>query len=80
MAITSSVSHSLLCSNHYQAAKVLLDAGSDVNAKGSIGITPVHVAAGLGFARVLELFLEQPNCNINAEVQCMYMYMVEHSV
>lgn len=58
----------LSCSNHYHAAKLLLDAGSDVNAKGNIGISPVHITAALGFSRLLGLFLEQPNCKVDEQV------------
>ena len=63
----------LLWSNHYHVAKLLLDAGSDVNAKGSLGRTPVHVAAALGFSRILGLFIEQPNCKIDSQV-CVYVF------
>ena len=40
-----------------------------------MGVTPVHVAAALGYYRVLELFLEQPNCNINAEVKFTELHL-----
>ena len=39
-----------------------------MNAKGMVGITPVHVTAALGFSRLLGLLLEQPNCKVNAQV------------
>ena len=50
-------------------AKLLLDEGSDVNAKGFSGGTPLHVASALGFSRILDLFLKQPNCKINEQVR-----------
>ena len=67
-----------LYSNHYHVAKLLLDEGSDVNAKGFSGGTPLHVASALGFSRILDLFLKQPNCKINEQVRnnILYMYNV----
>ena len=62
-------------SNHYQVAELLLDAGSDVNLKGIGGNTPIHIAAALGHCRLLKLFLNQPNPDVNPQVICSYMYM-----
>ena len=61
-------------SNHYHVAKLLLDEGSDVNARGNAGNTSMHVAAAMGFSRLLQLFLEHPKCDVNAQVH-MYTYM-----
>ena len=69
-------------SNHYQVAELLLDAGSDVNVTGYGGSTPIHIAAALGHCRLLKLFLNQPNPDVNSKVIIMqaykctlYMYM-----
>ena len=55
-------------SNHYETAKLLLEKGSDVNEKILEGATPIHIAAISGYSRLLRLFLQQPNCQINATV------------
>ena len=60
--------HCSLCSNHYEAAKILIEAGSDVNAKGETGLTPVHIAAALGYSRLLKLLLNTPSCKVDAQV------------
>ena len=61
------------CSNHYQVAKLLLDEGSDVNVAEITGYTPLHVAAMLGYARLLQLFLNHPKCQVNAQVGGLIM-------
>ena len=60
-----------VCSNHYYVVKFLLDEGCDVNARDLKGNTPLHVATGLGFSRLVALFLSQPNCQINPRVYNM---------
>ena len=60
--------HCSLCSNHCEAAKILIEAGSDVNAKGETGLTPVHIAAALGYSRLLKLLLDNPSCKVDARV------------
>ena len=66
-----------LCSNQYSVAKLLLDKGSDVNRIGYLGVSPVHMAAALGFSRILGLLLQQPNCKINIQVQYTHVYMLQ---
>ena len=57
-------------------AKLLLDEGSDVNARGHLGNTPLHVAAAMGFSRLLGLLLNHPKCDINAQVAShIYKYI-----
>ncbi|CAI8033698.1 E3 ubiquitin-protein ligase MIB2 [Geodia barretti] len=53
--------------NHYQVVKLLLDKGSDVNKRAARGTTPVHLAATLGFSRVLRLLIQHPDSDINAQ-------------
>ena len=48
--------------------KILLEEGSNVNERNECGATPVHMAAIAGYSRVLGLLLQQPNCDINAQV------------
>ena len=55
-------------SNHYHVVRILLKEGSNINERNEHGATPVHMAAVSGYSRVLGLFLQQPNCDINAQV------------
>ncbi|CAI8033700.1 E3 ubiquitin-protein ligase MIB2 [Geodia barretti] len=40
---------------------------SDINKRNDLGWTPVHIAAALGYSRLLGLFLEHPKCDMNAQ-------------
>ena len=60
-----------------ECAKLLLDAGADVNSKNAKDNTPLMVAAALGHYSVLRFLIDQPNINVNAQVQhdytCLYI-------
>ena len=47
---------------------MLLENGSSVNEKNVNGVTPVHIVTIAGYSRLLGLFLQQPNCQVNAKV------------
>ena len=49
-------------------AKVLIDAGADVNAKGCNGNTPLILAANGGQADIARLLLNHPNIDIHDQV------------
>ena len=51
-----------------ECAKLLLDAGADVNCRNAKDNTPLMVAAALGHHNVLKLLIAQPNIDINAQV------------
>lgn len=55
-------------SNNGMAAKILLDAGADVNSKDWNGVTPLAVAAALGHYNVMELVINHPGVRIDVQV------------
>lgn len=57
-------------------AKILLDAGADVNSKDWDGDTPLHLAAALGHYNVLELFVNHPSVQINVQVRVVIFLTV----
>jgi ankyrin repeat protein len=59
-------------SNRYQVAKLLLDEGSDVNARSCTDNTPVHVATVWGHSRLLALYLSHPKCLVDPQVHVYY--------
>ena len=50
------------------AAKLLIEAGADVNVKEFRGVTPIMMAAALGHAETLEAILASPVANVNVQV------------
>ena len=50
------------------AAKLLIEAGADVNVKEFRGVTPIMMAAALGHAETLEAILASPVANVNIQV------------
>ena len=58
------------CSNQLDPAKVLLDAGVDVNTKNRKGNTPIMVTAAVGNYKLLKFFASHPKINLHAQVLC----------
>ena len=56
-------------SNSGVAAKVLLDAGADVNTKNWDGLTPLALATFLGHYDVVELIITHPKVQVNVQVR-----------
>ena len=55
-------------SNQDDAAKLLLDAGADVNCKNAVGIFPLTLCTALGNYRVMKLFANHPKVNLHNQV------------
>ena len=53
-----------------EAVKQHLDAGADVNVKDTIGLTPLHMAAGDGRKEVAELLIAKGS-EVNAKIEGM---------
>ena len=66
-------------SNNATAAKILLDAGADVNAKDWNGVTPLAVAAALGHYSVMDLVINHPGVRIDVQVRDQSFECSEHS-
>ena len=49
--------HVIVWRNDVKAARLLLSAGADVNAKGDMAVTPLHVAVSRGNVAMAELLL-----------------------
>ena len=58
-------------------AKLLLEEGSDVNARSSAQNTPVHVATVWGHSRLLALYLSHPKCLVDPQVYTTYIIRQE---
>ena len=58
----------VVSSNSGIAAKLLIDAGANVNAKDANGTTPLSLAAALGHCSVVSALLESRNTDINFQV------------
>ena len=58
----------IFCSNQDEAAKLLLDAGADVNCKNAVGIFPLTLCTALGNYRVLRLLANHPKVNLHNQV------------
>ena len=56
------------CSNQPEAARLLLDAGANINCKNLKGNTPLMIAGALGHYNLLEILANHPKINIQAEV------------
>ena len=60
------------CRNQPEAARLLLDAGADINCKNLKGNTPLMIASALGHDSLLEMLANHPEINVQAEV-ALYM-------
>ena len=60
-----SLLHEASCNGQVNSARVLLDTGAHVNAKGYNGWTPLHYASNYGHPKLVRLLLEQ-GANLNA--------------
>ena len=60
------------CRNQPEAARLLLDAGADINCKNLKGNTPLMIASALGHDSLLEMLANHPKINVQAEV-ALYM-------
>ena len=60
----------LISRNNVEAAKLLVDAGADVNARDLKGGPPIEMAAALGNRQVLEVLVKAPSADVNAQVSC----------
>lgn len=58
-----------LSRNNEVAAKVLVDAGADVNSRSIKEDTPLMVAAAVGHYPVLKYLLQHPQIDLCAQVQ-----------
>lgn len=56
------------CSKSLECAKLLVDAGVDVNCRNAKDNTPLMVAAALGHYNILKFLLDQPKIEVNAQV------------
>ena len=57
-------------------AKLLLEEGSDVNARSSVQNTPVHVATAWGHSRLLALYLSHPKRLVDPQVYTSGVYVL----
>ena len=48
-----------------------------MNEKNKAGCTPLQIAAAMGFSRLLKLYLEHPECNINTQVRYLAFIIPE---
>lgn len=62
---------SLPLSDEDVAAKILIDAGANLNAKNHKGATPMIIAAVKGHVSVLKLLANHPNIQMTEQVQCL---------
>ena len=61
------------CSNAVEAARLLLEAGADVNARNSKRcITPIMIAGAVGHFKLLEIMATHPSADVNVQV---HMYI-----
>jgi len=59
--------HACAFNNQPEAARLLLDAGADINCKNLKGNTPLMIAGALGHYSLLEILATHPKINIQAE-------------
>ena len=59
-------------SNNGIAAKLLIDAGANVNARDANGTTPLSLAAALGHCSVVNALLESRDTDIKCQVHKVY--------
>lgn len=60
--------HVAVSNHHYECAKLLLDAGIDVNEKIN-GVSPIYIAAKNNDPEIVRLLLSQKGIDVNAETQ-----------
>ena len=59
----------LFYSDQDDAAKLLLDAGADINYKNAVGIFPLKLCTTLGNYKVLRLLANHPRVNLHNQVR-----------
>ena len=63
------VSGSLFYSDQDDAAKLLLNAGADINYKNAVGTFPLELSTALGNYKVLRLLAKHPRVNLHNQVR-----------
>ena len=58
-----------LCSGATESGELLINAGANVNAKGSNDSTPLILAANGGHVGIAKLLLKQPKVNVHEQVR-----------
>ena len=56
------------CSNQPEAAKLLLDAGANINCKNRKGNAPLMIAGAVGHYTLLAILANHPKIDLQAEV------------
>ena len=56
------------CSNQPEAAKLLLDAGANINCKNRKGNAPLMIAGAVGHYTLLAMLANHPKLDLQAEV------------
>ena len=69
------VFESSFCSDQDDAAKLLLDAGADINYKNAVGNFPLKLCTALGNYRVLRLLANHPKVNLHNQVVSLSSYI-----
>ena len=69
------VFESSFCSDQDDAAKLLLDAGADINYKNAVGNFPLKLCTALGNYRVLRLLANHPKVNLHNQVVSLSGYI-----
>lgn len=59
----------MMCSNNGTAAKLLIDAGANVNARDAKRTTPLSLAAALGHHSVMNALLDSEDTDVNCQVR-----------
>ena len=62
-----------ICSSEPGVAKLLMEAGADVNAKSGKAVTPIIVAAAKGHAEVLKLLAQHPKIELWHQVSTLFI-------
>ncbi len=57
--------HHAAINGHTEAARLLLEAGCDINCENEEFLRPLHDAASKGFTEVVQLFLTAPGCDLD---------------
>ena len=69
------VFESSFCSDQDDAAKLLLDAGADINCKNPVGTFPLKLCTTLGNYKVLRLLANHPKVNLHNQVVSLSSYI-----